>query len=162
MNNLIISFRNNKIMAWLFAFSMGLVFRYVYGIAKHVIFNWTRNLNFGSSTHPTPGSDFLVLTITFNFAVDFASSLIAAAICGAILVYVLQEQARVLCLGSVVVCLALDSRLRRFWKYPELGMQISGLMGPILTGLVFISTVWLIVKLKSRITPGSTGSLRAP
>jgi hypothetical protein len=159
MNNLITTLRNNQIVAWLIALSMGLIFRYVYGIAKHSISALIQNMDVISSI---PESQFLVLTITFNFAVDLASSLIAAMFCGALLVYVFQERACVMCLGSVVVFLAFSSRLWRFWKYPEVGMQISSLIGPLLAGLIFISTVFLIVKLKSRITPGSTGPLRAP
>ncbi len=151
MNTLIITLRNNKILAWLFALSMGLIFRYIYGVAKPLMSSLIQNLDFISSI---PESQFLVLTIAFNFAVDFLSSIIAALLCGAILVYLFQEKARFLCLGSVLIFLALSSRLWRFWKYPEVGMQISSLVGPILAALVFISTVWLIVKLKSRITNG--------
>ncbi len=162
MHNLVKVLRNSKIASWTFALLMGLFFRYVYGISKHLIGFWSQMLDLVTSTYPTYEPPMLLWIITFNIIVDLTSSLIAAGLCGWILVYIFQERARVLVLGSALVFLALDSRLRRFWKYPELGMQISGLIGPLLAALVFVTTVWLLQKIRNRITPRSTGSLRAP
>ena len=162
MDNLLKVLRNSKTASWTFALLMGLCFRYVYGSAKHLIGFWSQKWNLVPSTYPTSESQILFLTITFNFIVDLTSSLMAAALCGWILVYFFQERTRVLVLGSALVLLALDSRLWRFWEYPELGMQISGLIGPLLAALVFVTTVCLLQKIRNRITPGSTRSLRAP
>lgn len=144
--------RNNKVAAWCIALFMGLVFRYIDGIARQLIFTWCRNWDFGTSTHPTPESQFLVLTILSNFALNFASSLISSILCGGLLVYLFHGKARQLCIGSVAIFLVLSSRLWRFWKFPALGMQISSLIGPIIAGIVLASTVWLIVKLRKHIT----------
>lgn len=152
--NLLNAIRSNKIASWFFALLMGLVFRYAYGSAKHLFSFWSRNWDFGTSTYPTPESQLLLLTVTFNIAVDFISSLMAAALCGVLLVYIFRERAGLFTLGSVFVFLLMSSRLWRFWKYPELGMQISSLVGPLLAGFVFVSTVWLLWKIRERITLG--------
>jgi len=160
MNKKIETLRSNKIAAWLFALSMGLVFRYIYGVTKNSIFAGVRSY-FASSSTTTPEIDNVLFIIKFNFSIDLASSFIAAMVCGAFLVYIFREKTMTFCLGSVLVFLVSSSRLWRFWKYPELAMQISSLIGPLIAGLVFIFTTWLVQKLIRRITKGSTGSLRA-
>ncbi|HTP64539.1 MAG TPA: hypothetical protein VMJ66_04035, partial [Geobacteraceae bacterium] len=109
MNDMINTIRKSKAASWGFALFMGLVFRYVDAIARSQIFNWCRNWDFGGSSQPTSESQFLALTIVFNLTLNLASSLIASALCGGVLVLVLQEKANRLCLGSLVVFLALSS-----------------------------------------------------
>jgi len=161
MNNIIETLRTNKIAAWLFALSMGLVFRYIYGVAKNSIFAGVRSY-FTSSSTTTPEIENVLFIIKFNFSIDLASSFIAAVVCGSLLVYIFREKAMTFCLGSVLVFLVSSSRLWRFWKYPELAMQISSLIGPLIAGLIFLLTTWLVKKLIRRITSGSPGPLRAP
>ena len=157
MNEIISTIRKNTVASWGAALFMGLVFRYVDAIARNQIFNWCRNWDFGSSTQPTPESQFLALTITFNLTLNLASSLIASVLCGGLLVYVFQERASRLSVGSLVVFFALSSRIWRFWKFPEVGMQISSLMGPIVAGIIFVLTVFLLGKVRRRITSGDSG-----
>ena len=153
MNDLINKVRNNKVASWGLALFVGLIFRYADGILRNQIFLLCRSWDFGTSTHPTPDSQFLALTIVFNLALVLVSSLIASAPCGGVLVYIFQEKASKLCLGSIAVFLALSSRAWRFWTFPELGMQISSLMGPLVAGAIFFLTVLLLVKVSGRITP---------
>ena len=138
-------------MAWLFAMTIGLVFRYIYGLAKNSIFAGVRRY-FESSSTTQPEIDNVLFIITFNFCIDLASSFIAAVVCGALLVYIYREKSMTFCLGSVLVFLVSSSRLWRFWKYPELEMQISSLIGPLLAGMVFIFATWIVLKISQRIT----------
>lgn len=157
MKTLINAIRKDNVASWAFALLIGLIFRYADGILRHQLFIWCRNWDFGSSTQPTPESQFLVLTIVFNLALNLTSSLIVSVFCGGVLVYVLQEKATRLCLGSAAIFLVLSSRVWRFWKFPELGMQISSLMGPIVAGIIFVLTVMLLEKVRRRITSGDSG-----
>jgi hypothetical protein len=95
-----------------------------------------------------------VLTIVFNLGIALASSLLASVLCGGALVYVLQEKASRLCVGSIVIFLTLSPRVWQFWIFPELGMQISSLTGPIVAGTAFFLTVLLLEKVRRRITLG--------
>lgn len=155
MNKKIENLRANKVVAWLFALSMGLVFRYIYGIVKNSIFAGVRRY-FESSSSTPPEVNNVLFIIKFNFSIDLASSFIAAVVCGALLVYIYREKSMSFCLGSVVVFLVSSSRLWRFWKYPELEMQISGLIGPLLAGLMLIFATWVILKISQRIRNSPT------
>ena len=148
IHNLIITIRKNKVASWCFAFCMGLIFRYIYGSAKN--FLWNRNFDFLALSGSTSKSQMLFLTIVLNFVVDFTSSLIAAVICGALLIYVIEKKALFFSIPAIATFLALSSRLWRFWKAPDLGMQISTLMGPLLAGLIFAGTIWLFLKILNR------------
>jgi len=159
MSNLLTTLRSNKFVSWFLALFMGLVFHHISRIIKNLLFIWIQSWDFGTSTQPGPESTLLIMTITFNFAGDFISSLIAALIYGALLVYVFQEKAFLLCLGAVVINLLLSSRMWHYRSAPDLGLQISTLIGPILAGIVFVSTVWLLIKVRKRITIGLTESL---
>ena len=161
MNNLPDNIRTNKVASWGFALFMGLIFRYVYGIVKTFTSHQIRDY-FTYLANTIPESQLVYLTVLFNFIIDFAGAFTAALICGALLVYFLQDKSILFSLGSVVTYLALSHRIFYFWKAPDLGMQISSLIGPILAALIFVSIVWFLVRIKKRITPGSTGSLRAP
>jgi hypothetical protein len=97
-----------------------------------------------------------LITVMLNFFVDLSSSLIPALLCGIILIYVFQKRALFFSIGSSAIFLALSSMLGRFWKAPDIGMQISALMGPILSVLVLVSSIWLLLKSKNRITTPST------
>ena len=146
--------RENKAASWAIALFLGVIFRYPFGIAKHYIATAAQKLDF---IQTLPQSQMVAFMIIFNFAVDFASSLIAAVICGSFLVYIFKERAKLFSIVTALVIVGLDSRLRRFWLYPDVGMQISGLIGPLLKGLVFAGTVWSMGTIKARITSGSSG-----
>lgn len=151
MNKSIENLRANNVVAWLFAMSMGLVFRYIYGVSKNSIFAGVRRYFESTSTTP-PEVDNVLFVIKFNSSIDLASSFIAAVVCGSLLVYIYREKSMTFCLGSVLVFLASSSRLWRFWKYPELEMQISSLIGPLLAGFILIFATWIILKISHRRT----------
>ena len=136
MNKKIETLRTNNIVAWLFAVSMGLLFRYIYGVAKNSILAGVRSY-FASSSTTTPEIDNVFFIIKFNFAIDLASSFIAALVCGALLVYIFREKAMTFCLGSILVFLVSSSRLWRFWKYPETGNADQQLNRPPNSGAHF-------------------------
>jgi hypothetical protein len=140
--------RKNKIVSWCFAVCTGLILHYIYGFSKNLL--WNRNFDFAALDGSMSKLQILLFTIGLNFVVDFTSSLIAAIICGALFVYVLQKKALFFSIPAVATFLTLSSRLWRFWKAPDLAMQISALMGPIWAGLVFASSVWLFLKILNR------------
>lgn len=162
MNNVLISIRQNKFASWGIALTTGLIFRYVFWIVKRLI--WHPNSDFLSSfVNTISNSQLVCLTVALSFGINLSASFLAALICGTFLIYVVQNKAFFFSLGSVAIYFLLSYKAWCFfWKAPDLGTQISMLMGPILVSIVFVSTVWLLVKVKERITPGSTGSLRAP
>jgi cation diffusion facilitator family transporter len=162
MNYLLNTLRTNKVASLGIALLIGLIFHNVYGIAKHIIFTWTQHFDFGSLSRLPPESQSLTLALAFNLAIDLASSLITAAFCGVLLVYIFRIKARILCPVSIAVFLSLNANVWSFWKYPELGMRIGSLMEPIMAGLVFVSVVLLMVKMKNRLTLASRESLATP
>lgn len=147
VTKLLISFRKNKFASWCFAFFIGFSFRYIYGIIKNVL--WNRSLDFFTLNPSTSKLQILAWTVALNFVVDFTSSLVAAIICGSIMIYVLEDKAFFFTIPAIALFLALSARLWRFWQAPDLGMQISTLMGPILACLVFAGATWLILKIKN-------------
>ena len=146
VTKLLISVRKNKFASWFFAFFIGLSFRYIYGIIKNVL--WNRSLDFFALNPSASKLHILAWTVALNFVVDFTSSTVAAILCGSIMVYVLEKKAVFFTIPAIALFLALSARLWFFWRAPDLGMQISTLMGPILACLVFASTTWLILKIK--------------
>jgi hypothetical protein len=147
-----------KIASWCFALFVGFLFRYSYGFAKDAIWS-KRNLSFMSwPIDPFSESQLLFFTVVLNFIVDLTSSLIPALICGALLVYVFQKRAIIFSLWSAGMFLVLSYRFWLFWKAPNLGLQISTLMGPILSVLVLLSATWLLSKIRNRISITSRGT----
>lgn len=136
--------RTNSKAGWLFALSMGLIFSYIYGLAKNLLVAWIRTY-FDALTVLDIDDAYFIIKI--NFSIDLVSSSIAAVVCGALLVHIFKEKAVAFCLGSILVFLMSSSRLWGFWKYPELAMQISGLLGPLTAALVFMIATCLILKL---------------
>lgn len=149
MNDLIKTIRGNKYFSLCFALFLGFVFRYSYGIAKNVI--WAnRKLDFISGlVDPSSAMQMTILTIILNFIVNLSSSLVPALICGIILIYVFQKKALLFSMVSAAMFLALSSGLWRFWKAPDIGMKISTLMGPILSVLILVISIWLVFKIKN-------------
>ena len=148
MHDVILRIRHNKVASLCFALFAGLSFRYVYGLVKNLL--WNRNLDFLAFPASTSKSQMLFLTLVLNFIVEFTSSLIAAVICGAVLIYVLQNKAFVFSIPVIAVFLALSSRLWTFWEAPAVSVQISILMGPLLAGLTFAGTIWVFLKILNR------------
>jgi hypothetical protein len=103
------------------------------------------------------------LIVAINFGINLSASFLTGLIFGALLIYVFKDKALFFSLGSVAIYFLFSYKAWCFfWEAPDLGTQISMLMGPILVSIVFVTTVSLLVKVRERITPGSTGSLRAP
>jgi hypothetical protein len=154
--NLIRLIRENKYVSWCFAMVVGFLYRYSYGLAKDGI--WAnRKLNFiAGLVDPFSKIQMTLLTVTLNFFVDLSSSIIPAMLCGIILIYVFHEKSFLFGLGSAAMFLVLSSRLWRFWQAPNIGMQISTLIGPVLSVLVLIFAIWILLKYRKRITPPST------
>ncbi len=144
MTDLTKSIRDNRYFSLCFALVIGFIFRYSYGIAKDVI--WAnRKLDFiAGLVDPSSVMQMTILAITMNILVELSSSLLPALLCGIILIYIFQKRAFLFSLASAAIFLALSTRLWRFWKAPDIGMQISTLMGPILSVLVLVTSVWLV------------------
>jgi len=136
--------RNNKFASWCVAFCMGILFRYIYGLAKNL---WDSNMIYLSFSDSTTKLQIFFLTLVLNLIVEITSSLVPAILCGLLLIYIFQKKALFFSIPAIAIFLVLSSRLYRFWQAPDLGMQISALVGPILSGIVFALTVWLLLRL---------------
>lgn len=137
--------RKNKLLSWCFAFCMGLIFLLILEYVKNLL--WNRSFDFISLSASTPKLQLFILTIFLNFITDLTSSLIAAIIPGYLLFYIFGKKAFYYSLLSIVIFLTLSIWLRRFWKAPDIGMQISALMGPVLSALILIGIIWLFAKM---------------
>ena len=156
LDELVSFIRNNKILSWCFAFLLGIVYRYGFGIAKDVIWK-NRNLSFITELiEPLSESQLLFFGIAFNLLVDFTSVLLPALICGALLIYVFNKRAFLFSAGTVAAFLALRSMLWNFWKYPDIGAQISAFISPILAAFILIASVWLLLKIRHRLKIATT------
>jgi hypothetical protein len=144
--SMIATIRKNKLMAWCYAFCMGIIFLYSLGYVKHLLFIWSFDFISQSVQSIKPGLLIFILTIFLNFISDSTSALISAIIPVYLLFYVFRKEAFYYSLPALAIFLALSSRLWKFWKAPDLGMQISALMGPISAALVFLAVVWLFQK----------------
>ena len=63
-----------------------------------------------------------------------------------VLFYVMRKSALRYSFPAILVFLALNFRLWRFWQAPDIAIGISALMGPFLSALVFLGGVWLFQK----------------
>jgi hypothetical protein len=138
--------RKNKLISWCYAFCIGLIFRFILGHVNHLLFNLS--FDFISLRASTIKSEvvILILTICLNIISTSISALISAIISGYLLFYVFRKEAFYYSLPALAIFLALNSRLWNFWKAPDLGTQISALMGPFLAAFVFLAVVWLFQK----------------
>ena len=148
--HLIAAIRTYKVASWGFALFVGFLFRYSYGIAKNAI--WMgKNLSFLSGLmDPFSETQLHFITVVLNVVTDLTSALIPAFICGGLLVYVFRKRAIILGIWSAGMFLVLSSRFWFFWEAPNLGLQISILMGPIISILVLVSAIVVILKMTNR------------
>ncbi len=142
--NMIASIHKNKLMSWCYALCMGLIFRFSLGYVKHFLWIWS--FDFISRSVSTLKSQLFILTIFVNIIFDSTSALISAIIPGYLLFYVFRKKALYYSLPALAIFFVLNSHLWNFWKAPDLGMQISALMGPFLAAFVFLAVVWLFQK----------------
>jgi len=159
MNGLITSIRKNKSRSWFFALSVGILFRFLYALAKNGIWNSSagRKLaNLIAKIDTSSSSEFQIDTssglLMLNFIAELSSAVIPALICGALLIRIFQEKASLFTIGAIASFLVLDSRLWRYWNDPNVspGFKIVGFAAPLLVGLVLESTVWLLLKKQDR------------
>ncbi len=139
--------RKNKLISWCYAFCIGLIFRFVFGYVNHLLFNWS--FDFISLRASTIKSEIviLILTICLNIISTSISALISATISGYLLFYVFRKEAFYYSFPALAIFLALNSRLWNFWKAPDLGTQISALIMPVLSALIFMGVIWLFIKM---------------
>ena len=145
--NIIKLIRDNKLLTLGFALCVGLFYHFSFGLIKNYLL--LSFFNFISHVFLTCELEAVVLTLSINLIIDLISSLIAAILPGALFVYIIRRQVFFYSLISITVFLTLNSRLWKFWKAPDLGMQISALLGPILAALIFVGSIWLFFKINN-------------
>lgn len=136
--------RKSKLLSLFYASFMGLIFRFCFGLIKNLL--WSRAFDFISLDISTPRSLIFALVLFVNFITDFTSSLIAAILPGFLLFYVMRKSAVRYSLPAILVFLAVNSGLWKFWQAPHLETKISLLIGPFLEAFVFLAVVWLFQK----------------
>jgi hypothetical protein len=141
---MIAAIRQNKLYSLLYAVSMGLIFRLCFGVIKNFV--WSRAFDSIAFDVSTPKAKMLAVVLFANFITDLSSSLIAALLPGFLLFYVMRKSALRYSFPAILVFLALNFRLWRFWQAPDIAIGISALMGPFLSALVFLGVVWLFQK----------------
>lgn len=146
MNDIIKSIQQNKQYSWAFALLLGVLYRYGYGIVKDLI--WAnRKLNFITEIiDPNSKTQLFFLTVGVNFTVDLSSVMLPALICGAVLIYIFHAKARLFSLAAVIPFLVFSRRAWYFWEAPDLGLQISVLLAPLLGVIVLFAFVFLKTK----------------
>lgn len=142
---MIAAIRQNKLYSLLYAVSMGLIFRLCFGVIKNFV--WSRAFNSIAFDVSTPKAKMLAVVLFANFITDLSSSLIAALLPGFLLFYVMRKSALRYSFPAILVFLALNFRLWRFWQAPDIAIGISALIGPFLSALVFLNVVWLFLSM---------------
>jgi len=145
--------RNNQKASWIFSLLVGIIFYFANGFTKNI---WARSIwhfmeYVASIMDPlsNPNSVKVVfITIGVNVLTDLPAAFIASLLCAALMIYVLRKQLLRYSLGVVVSFFLLYLRKWHFRNAPDLGVQISAIIGPFLVVFVFIFTLWLLIKLQ--------------
>lgn len=155
MNKIVIFFRKNATTSLMWAIIVGLIFRYLFGMTKDLMWlSWDVTPIYKFINPKTPSQVFF-FTVTLNATVDISSSIPAAFICGALLAVVLREKGLVYGLCSAVVYFLFSARLWHFMAAPNLEIKISVVLGRILSACTLMVAIWLVLKIKGRWMPAS-------
>ncbi len=139
--------RTNDIPKWSFAVIIGIIFYYVFSYTRY-FFYLIGFLNLLTSILSNLNS--AAVTIVFNIIFTLTSGLVASLLCGSLFIYVLQKTRVIYSIVAgvsfFVVNIILKRGSGRFWKAPDLVMQMSALMTAVLAALIFIITVRLLMR----------------
>jgi hypothetical protein len=147
MNDFTKYIKNNTFLSWLWAVILGLVFYISYGVFKKLLWSWDLN-RFVDWIDPATDDNLLMLTIILNAIVDSTSALPAAILSAILLVKFVSQKELIFGMASLLLYVVLDSRLWRFASAPNLGMQISSVMGPIIAGAILMFSILIFARFK--------------
>ena len=135
----------NRFMSSLIAVLIGIFFYLGYSFSKHLLWSWNLN-NLLTWINPKTNFQYFIFFVSLNIIVAITSSLPAAVLCGVILVKLFKDKALLYGWVSILIVLLLQSRLWNIKKAPDLSVKISAISTPLLVGLTFFLSIFLIKK----------------